>query len=257
LRWDEWRAADHQSRQAAAEEAAEWLGAQEGAEGGEQSAAYSMLGHKGDLLLLHYRSDFVGLAEAQAQWSQLRLSEYLEINTSYLSVVELGLYESTRKIHDDLGAQGLQPGTEEWDKAVEETLERQRKAMAVRLKPEIPAWRYLCFYPMDRRRGEQKNWYLETFAERQKMMHEHGLVGRRYGGVVKQVISGSIGLDDWEWGVDLFAENPVAFKQLIYEMRFDRVSADYALFGPFYIGLRVPSDGLAAYLRGEVRMAVE
>jgi chlorite dismutase len=257
LRWDEWRAADQQTRQSATEEAAEWLGAQEGAEGGEQSAAYAMLGHKGDLMLVHYRGDFVGLAEAQSQWSQLRLNDYLDISTSYLSVVELGLYESTRKIHEDLGAQGLPPGTEQWDAAVAETLDRQRKAMAARLTPEIPAWRYLCFYPMDRRRGEQKNWYLETFAERQKMMHEHGLVGRKYGGVVKQVISGSIGLDDWEWGVDLFAESPVAFKQLIYEMRFDRVSADYALFGPFYIGLRVPSEGLAAYLRGEVRLAVE
>jgi chlorite dismutase len=85
------------------------------------------------------------------------------------------------------------------------------------------------------------------------MMHEHGLIGRKYGGLVKQIISGSIGFDDWEWGVDLFAENPVVFKQLIYEMRFDQVSAVYAKFGPFYNGLRVPAPGLAEFMDGDIR----
>jgi chlorite dismutase len=174
-----------------------------------------------------------------------------------VSVVELGLYESTRKMHDELEGRGLQPATPEWDAAIAELMERQKKAMAVRLWPEIPESRYLCFYPMDRRRGEDKNWYTVPFSERQRMMHEHGLVGRRYGGVVRQVISGSIGLDDWEWGVDLWAENPVSFKQLIYEMRFDEVSAAYASFGTFFIGLRVASERLAGFMRGEARAAVE
>ena len=105
--------------------------------------------------------------------------------------------------------------------------------MAPRLFPAVPEAKYLCFYPMDRKRGEQVNWYTVPFADRQRMMHEHGLIGRRYGDVVKQIISGSIGMDDWEWGVDLFAEDPVVFKKLIYEMRFDEVSAVYALFGQF------------------------
>ena len=108
--------------------------------------------------------------------------------------------------------------------------------MKPRLFPSIPDAKYLCFYPMDRKRGEQVNWYTVPFAERQRMMHEHGLIGRRYGDVVKQIISGSIGMDDWEWGVDLFADDPVVFKKLIYEMRFDEVSAIYALFGQFYPG---------------------
>ena len=257
VRWDEWRALDNQTRHSILTEASEWLKMQEGAEGGEQSAAYALLGHKGDLLLLHYRRDFVGLLEAQTGIRQLRLSEYLESSHSYLSIVELGLYESTRKIYDELDERGLQPGTEQWDAAVAETLDRQKKAMSARLWPEIPESRYLCFYPMDRRRGEDKNWYQIPFADRQKMMHDHGMIGRRYGGVVKQVISGSIGLDDWEWGVDLFAESPASFKQLIYEMRFDEVSAMYALFGTFYLGLRVPSEGLAAFMKGEARSAVE
>src|SRR5512147_477670 len=92
IRWDQWRRLDTSTRQSLLDEASEWLGVREGAEGGEQSAAYAMLGHKGDLMLVHYRRDFVGLLEAQAQVQHLRLSEYLEITTSYLSVVELGLY---------------------------------------------------------------------------------------------------------------------------------------------------------------------
>ena len=93
--------------------------------------------------------------------------------------------------------------------------------MAPRLWPEIPSGKYICFYPMDRRRGESENWYQEPMAERQRMMKEHGLIGRRYAGEVRQIITGSIGFDDWEWGVDLFAEEPLVFKKLIYEMRFD------------------------------------
>jgi chlorite dismutase len=101
---------------------------------------------------------------------------------------------------------------------------------------------------MDRRRGESVNWYRESMADRQRMMAEHGLVGRRYAGEVRQIISGSIGFDDWEWGVDLFAEDPLVFKRLIYEMRFDQVSALYALFGSFYVGLRVPAAELGGLL---------
>jgi chlorite dismutase len=105
---------------------------------------------------------------------------------------------------------------------------------------------------MDRKRGEQVNWYTVPFAERQRMMHLHGMIGRRYADQVKQIISASIGMDDWEWGVDLFAEDPVVFKKLIYEMRFDEVSAVYALFGQFYIGVRLPIDGLGDWLDGKL-----
>ena len=176
------------------------------------------------------------------------MSDYLEPTGSYLSVVELGLYESTAKTYAGLAAKGIEPHSDEWKKEIAEVLERQRNAMAPRLWPEIPPAKYICFYPMDRRRGETANWYRETMAERQRMMSEHGLVGRRYAGEVRQIITGSIGFDDWEWGVDLFAEDPLVFKKLIYEMRFDEVSAVYALFGSFYVGLRVPAAGLGGVL---------
>lgn len=257
VRWDRWHEADAQTRDNVVREASEWLSSAESAGAGEQSAAFAMLGHKGDLMLVHFRPDFPSLLEAQLKVRRLRLSHYLEVAHSYVSVVELGLYESTRKLYEELGAKGLQPNTDEWDAAADEIIDRQRKAMAARLYPEMPPARYLCFYPMDKKRGEQKNWYSVDFASRQRMMHEHGMIGRKYGGVVKQVISGSIGFDDWEWGVDLFAESPLPFKQLIYEMRFDEASADYALFGSFYVGLRVKADGLGALLKGEGRQAVK
>ena len=180
----------------------------------------------------------------------MRLWDYLEPTSSYLSVVELGLYESSLKTYGALAERGIAPFSPEWTAEIEAVMARQREAMAPRLFPDMPPHKYLCFYPMDRKRGELKNWYRLPMAERQRQMHEHGMVGRRYAGEVKQIISGSIGFDDWEWGVDLFADDPLVFKKLIYEMRFDEVSADYALFGTFYVGIRCPAAELGNWLNG-------
>lgn len=248
FRWTAWRAVPAAERAEIVQEAAGLLATMEKPSQGRQSAVYSVLGHKGDLMLVHFRRSFEELNQAELELARLRLNDYLEPANSYLSIIELGLYESTTKIYTDLAAKGIQPNSDEWKGAIEEVLERQRQAMAPRLWPEIPPAKYLCFYPMDRRRGESVNWYTEPMADRKRMMHEHGMVGRRYAGEVRQIITGSIGFDDWEWGVDLFAEDPLVFKKLIYEMRFDQVSAVYALFGAFLVGLRVPAAGLAGLL---------
>ena len=176
--------------------------------------------------------------------SKLALWDFFETTMSYVSVVELGLYESTLKMYSSLAEKDVPAHSPEWEKAIEETLNRQREAMRPRLFPEIPPAKFCCFYPMDKRRGEEKNWYQLSIAERQRQMAEHGEIGRRYAGTVRQVISGSIGFDDWEWGVDLFAEDPIVFKRLIYEMRFDEASAVYGLFGKFYIGQRLKPQEL-------------
>jgi chlorite dismutase len=251
FRWAAWRALPAGDRSAILEEAAHsaTFAAMDQAGGGRQSAIYSLIGHKGDLLFLHFRRSFEELNSAEHALARLRLSDYLEPTTSYLSVVELGLYDSTSETYSSLADKGIKPHSEEWNREVEGVLERHRKAMAPRLWPDIPNAKYLCFYPMDRRRGEAKNWYQEPMSDRQRMMKEHGLIGRRYAGEVRQIITGSIGFDDWEWGVDLFAEDPLVFKKLIYEMRFDEVSAVYALFGTFYVGLRVPLSGLSEVLK--------
>ncbi|MBL8222819.1 MAG: heme-dependent peroxidase [Bryobacterales bacterium] len=246
VKWGAWRALPAADQASIVDEAAAALG------DGKSSAAFAMLGHKGDLMLVHFRKNFEELASAQMAITRLRLNEYLEHTSSYLSIVELGLYESSAKTYQSLADKGIPPFTEEWDHGIEEVLQRQREAMAPRLYPEIPPNRYVCFYPMDRRRGEHKNWYMEPMGNRGRMMHEHGMVGRRYAGKVRQIISGSIGFDDWEWGVDLFADDPLVFKKLIYEMRFDEVSAVYAGFGQFFVGLRIASEDLGALMSGHL-----
>jgi chlorite dismutase len=251
FRWAEWRKLSEKNRRRIAAEASAALTKLENTVEG-QSALFSMLGHKGDLMFIHFRNSFEQLKATELQLAQLRLHEYFEVTTSYLSVVELGLYESSIKVFRQLQERGLEPNSPEWNAEIEETRKRQTEAMKPRLYPQIPASRYICFYPMDRRRGEEKNWYQLPIEERQRQMEEHGLVGRRYAGIVKQIITGSIGFDDWEWGVDLFADDPVEFKKLIYEMRFDQVSAVYALFGTFYVGVRCPAAGIGDLLEGKL-----
>jgi hydrogen peroxide-dependent heme synthase len=248
IRWSSWRTLSAMARMEILSDAASALTPMETPSDSRQSAVYSLLGHKGDLMFVHFRRSFEELNQIELSLSRLRLGDYLEPVHSYLSVVELGLYESTSKTYASLAERGIEQHSEEWKREIESVLSRQRAAMSSRLWPEIPPAKYLCFYPMDRRRGEHANWYTVPMAERQRMMHLHGMVGRRYAGEVRQIITGSIGFDDWEWGVDLFAEDPLVFKKLIYEMRFDEVSAVYALFGSFYVGLRVPAAELGKVL---------
>jgi peroxiredoxin len=251
FRWAEWRKlSPAQQHEIAAEASAALLKMENDVAG--QTALFSLLGHKGDLLVVHFRNSFDQLKSAELAISRLRLSDYLEQTTSYLSVVELGLYDSSVKLYRTLREQGTEPHSPEWNAVIEETIKRQTEAMRPRLLPQIPPARYICFYPMDRRRGEDKNWYSLPIEERQRQMEEHGLVGRRYAGTVRQIITGSIGFDDWEWGVDLFADDPLVFKKLIYEMRFDEVSAVYALFGTFYVGVRCPAAGLEELFNGKL-----
>jgi peroxiredoxin len=251
FRWTAWRALPDATRSAIAQEAASTLGEMEKNAAG-QSALFSLIGHKGDLMLVHFRSSFADLNQAELKLAGLRLSDYLEPTSSYLSIIELGLYDSTLKIYKELIDQGIQPHSDQWKAEIECKLNRHREAMHPRLFPEIPPNRYVCFYPMNRLRGEDKNWYTLPIEERARQMNEHGLVGRRYAGEVKQIITGSIGFDDWEWGVDLFADDPLVFKKLIYEMRFDHVSAVYALFGQFFVGVRCPASSLEKLLSGEL-----
>ena len=255
FRWTAWRALSNEARSEIVHEAASLLGEMEKTRKLEivgQSALFSLIGHKGDLMLVHFRKTFADLNQAELKLAVLRLSDYLEPTSSYLSIIELGLYDSTLKIYKELMDQGIQPHSDQWKAEIECKLDRHRQAMHPRLFPEIPPDRYVCFYPMNRLRGEDKNWYSLPIEERARQMNEHGLVGRRYAGEVKQIISGSIGFDDWEWGVDLFADDPLVFKKLIYEMRFDHVSAVYALFGQFFVGVRCPAVELGKLLSGEV-----
>ena len=251
FRWHAWRPLRAAQKSEIVREATSVLSKMEQNSAG-QSALFSLLGHKGDLMFVHFRPAFDELNQAELNVARLRLSDYLEPTTSYVSVIELGLYESTIKAYSTLTERGVEPHSEEWNREIKEVVARQKEAMRPRLFPELPKSRYISFYPMDRRRGEDKNWYTLPIEERARQMNDHGMIGRRHAGDVKQIITSSIGFDDWEWGVDLFADDPLIFKKLIYEMRFDEVSAVYALFGHFYLGVRCQAAELCRLLRGEL-----
>ncbi len=211
LRRPQWNALLESRRTEIIEKASLAFAAMEQREDG-QSAIFSQLGHKGDLIAIHFRREFDELGAAQLAVGRLALSEFLEPATSYLSVVEIGLYEATVKLHAELADKGLKAHSPEWIKAVKDDLEDQRHKLGARLWPQVPDRRYVCFYPMNKRRSGNDNWYSLPIEERQLLMRDHGMIGRRYAGQVTQVISGSIGFDDWEWGVDLFADDPLIFK---------------------------------------------
>jgi peroxiredoxin len=214
------------------------------------SGMFAMIGHKADLMFLHFRPKMEDLTQVELDIKKTALSDFLIPTTSYVSIVELGMYEMTLKIHEELTASGLKPDSDEWKAGWKERIDDQYNRMGARIWCEIPPNRYVCFYPMNKKREDKNNWYDVSFSERQQMMREHGMIGRKYAGQITQIISGSIGTDDWEWGVDLFADNPNVFKKLVYEMRFDKASALYGEFGSFYIGMQFDSDNLGQFLSG-------
>ena len=235
--WDEWRGAPDRSRGRAVEEGVEYLRAHEALadadEGG--SAVFSVVGHEADLLMLHLRPTLEHLDRAQRRFESTDLAAYAERADSYVSVTEVSGY-----MHEDL-TDGLED--------VED--EGMRSYMQQRIYPEIPDAGHVCFYPMDKRRGSEYNWYDLPFGERAEHMSSHGDIGREYAGEVTQIITGSVGLDDHEWGVTLFADDPTDIKQLLYEMRFDPSTSKFAEFGSFHVGRRFPPSDLGALLAGE------
>lgn len=217
-------------RRAAAESLVAYAHACEAVNGSGQgsSAAYRVVGHKGDLLFLHFRPAVADLAELERRFEATRLAAFTRRAYTYLSVVEL-----SRHAAPPMRA-GVDPAS------VPE--------IARRLHPDVPPRSHLCFYPMSKRRGETVNWYRLAPEARRDLMRSHGRIGHAYADRVTQIITGSMGLDDWEWGVSLFADDPLVFKKLVYEMRFDEASAAYAEFGPFYVGIRMMPEHWAAWL---------
>jgi peroxiredoxin len=247
-----WDALDDEARSAIAHEARELFTALS-REGESDLGLAQLIGHKADLMLTHYARSFDALGEVQAQVDKLALREYLEPRDSYVSILELGLYEYTAKIHAELRDRGLKPHSEAWNAGFDAMLAEaaQEPRNAARLWARIPPRRYVCFYPMNKKRDGGDNWYTTPYDERAKLMLEHGKIGRSFHGHVTQVISGSIGFDDWEWGVDLYADEPLVFKRLVYTMRFDEASSRFGEFGQFWTGMQFSVAQLGVFLAGE------
>ncbi|MEA2664800.1 MAG: hydrogen peroxide-dependent heme synthase [Candidatus Eremiobacteraeota bacterium] len=247
-----WDALPAPQRQAIENEAHALFAALASAADGDLGLA-QLLGHKADLMLTHYARSFDALGEVQARVDKLGLRDFLEPGDSYVSILELGLYGDTARIHAELRDRGLKPHSEAWNAAFDEQLAAlaDEPRNAARLWARIPRRRYACFYPMNKKRAGSDNWYGTPYDERAKLMLEHGKIGRSFHGRVTQVISGSIGFDDWEWGVDLYADDPLVFKKLVYTMRFDAASARFGEFGRFWTGMQFSVAQLGAFLAGE------
>lgn len=237
-----------EERTAVADEVAELLAGWEDLGEDGWSGSYRMVGGGLDLMLLHFRTTLDELGRCERQVAASRFGDYGYLETDYVSVVELGLYRLTVEAVGELREAGISPRSEEGRARLAEAAAEHRELPYVRsrLHPRQPEeMPYLCFYPMDKRRAPGENWYELDLEERNELMVEHGEIGRRFAGRVSQVISGSVGFDDWEWAVTLFAGDPAAFKELVTEMRYDEVSARYAEFGPFFVGRRLTPSELA------------
>lgn len=234
--WDGWRHAPDREREAAIEEGIKYLSAHESLDDADAggSAVFSVLGSGADLLILHLRPSMAHLDTAERAFERTALAAFTEQVDSYLSVTEVSGYMSQEYFE----------GGEIEDSGMARYIDS-------RIKPEIPDSEFVSFYPMDKRRDPEYNWYDLPFEERAELMSGHGDIGRDYAGKVTQIITGSAGLDDYEWGVTLFADDPTQIKKLLYEMRFDPSSSRYAEFGSFEFGRRFPPEDLGALLAGE------
>ena len=198
-----------------------------------------LIGSSADLMVIHFRDTLDAIGTAQDALSRQEIMGVLQPSYTFLSVAEAGLYHITAELARAAEARGGKVGDEEYRRTLAErsSAERSSDHVMKRLYPELPKeMPYVCFYPMSKRRDAGQNWYTLTLDDRSRLMHAHGLTGRRYAGRIQQVITGAIGFNVWEWGVTLFAADPLEFKKLVTDMRFDEVSAKYAEFGEFYVG---------------------
>ncbi len=195
-----------------------------------QVIAFSVLGARADFGLMALGPD----VDALDRLTKRVLSGPADAVDSFFSLTELSEYTSTE---NDERARLEAEGAEDIDSTLSAFRERMAAYQEARLHPNLPDKRLIAFYPMSKTRTPGANWYELPFGERKAMMRGHATVGRKYAGRILQLITGSTGLDDWEWGVTLLADDPVAIKEIVYEMRFDPVSATYGEFGPFWVGL--------------------
>lgn len=227
INWPAWKSLPVEERNDILSEFVElleqWNQTEEKKEGSH--ALYSIVGQKADFMFMLLRPTMEDLNDIENAFNKTRFAEFTLPAFSYVSVVELSNYLPA----------GQDP--------------MQNPEFLARLYPTLPKAKHVCFYPMDKRRDGNDNWYMLPMDERRNLMRSHGMIGRQYAGKVKQIITGSVGFDDWEWGVTLFADDVLQFKKLVYEMRFDEVSARYGEFGSFFVGNILPKEELQNFFQ--------
>jgi len=211
---------------------------------GTQLLTFSIISPKADLGFMLLTPDLHFANTIEKKLTLALGDEVLTPVFSFYSLTERSEYTMSEQEYQTVLVEEkhLEPGSPEFEKLMGEFSARMQKYLQDRLYPNLPDWPVICFYPMSKRRGDENNWYRLSFEDRKQLMTGHGRVGRQYAGRVRQLITGATGLDDWEWGVTLFAQDVFEIKSIVYEMRFDEVSARFAEFGEFFIGLQLPLD---------------
>jgi chlorite dismutase len=244
--WRALRSTDGKERDALVREAAELFASLAKPEGAGWSAAFRLVGGRADLMLIHCRQTLDELADVQLAVRRSRLGALLYVEYDFTSVTEVGLYHASAD-----AAEEARGDLKKYQALLEEAAAAEGASPHVRtrLYPEPPAdMRYVSFYPMSKRRLHPDNWFALPVGERNRMMLEHGLSGRRFSGRIFQVITGALGFESWEWGVTLFAREPLDIKRVVTELRYDEASAKYGEFGEFFVGVRMADDGWAELL---------
>ncbi|WP_436926351.1 heme-binding protein [Halosimplex amylolyticum] len=236
--WEAWQDAPERVRERALEDVVSHLQSAEAVADAEEgdSALYAVVGHKADLMVVHLRPTLADVERLEREFERTEFAQFTEQTYSYVSVTEASGYSERAREYFD--------GEVDDDSGLAQYIRS-------RLHPEIPDSEHVSFYPMSKRRDPGQNWYDLPFEERAEHMASHGDIGRDYAGRVSQMITGSVGIDDWEWGVTLWADDMTDVKELLYEMRFDPSSSKFAEFGPFYVGRKFPPADMGAYLAGE------
>ena len=180
-------------------------------------AMYQINGHKGDIMFWFLQPSLQELNEVELTLKKLPIFSVLQPESSFVSVIEVSNYVKSPKDHPKVQA---------------------------RLYPKIPRLACMCFYPMAKQRNLTDNWYMLDRQSRGSMMRSHGQIGKKYEDTIKEFTTGAFGMDDWEWGITLMSDDPIQFKKIVNEMRFDEVSARFGIFGPFTIGTILNIDGI-------------
>jgi hydrogen peroxide-dependent heme synthase len=217
----------------------------------EQMQCFATPGHKADFGVLMAGTDLKTIHQVQIALQSSILGPALEPAYSFYSITEVSEYvpDSEEYAQMLVEREKMDPEGSLYKTKVASYKQRLGPMNRQRLQPDFPDWPCLCFYPMSKMRQGDQNWYLLPFDTRSELMAQHGRSGMKFAGRVSQVITASTGLDNWEWGVTLWARNPLYLKDIVYTMRFDESSARYALFGDFYFGYILPPSELLEVLR--------
>ncbi len=207
-------------------------------------------GHKADFGLMLLDSNPLVVDSVHQRLVASPLGPALEPTYSFVSLTEVSEYvPSVEQYGRRLVAEGEDPAGAAYRAKLKAYESREEMMRKQRLTPDLPAWPNTCFYPMNKKRDVGENWFLLQFDERNRLMAEHGKSGMKFGGRVTQLITVAVGLDDWEWGVTLWARSPAFLKEIVYTMRFDEASARYAEFGPFYTSYVTTPDAVLTHCR--------